>query len=184
MAVNTLELIDTLTKMTEQHLIRAKEYKILPSDQLIWQETPTRWNVLHNIEHLNRYGDFYLPEIEKSISSSKHHATEIFRSAWLGNYFAESMVYREKLNKMKTFKSKNPVNQQLSTEIIDTFIQQQHTTLALLEKAKRVDLAKAKTATTIARWLKISLGDVFRVVIYHNERHIIQANKSLEAQGK
>lgn len=169
--------------MTEQHLVRAKEYKNIPTHQLFWQQTPATWNVLHNMEHLNRYGDFYLPEIEKSISFSRHPATKTFRSAWLGNYFAESMVYREKLNKMKTFKSKNPINQQLSIKVIDTFIEQQHTTLFLLEKAKHVDLAKAKTATTIASWLKISLGDVFRVVIYHNERHIIQANKSLEAQG-
>ena len=102
---------------------------------------------------------------------------ENFKSGFLGNYFAKSMLPKEKLNKMKTFKDKNPIGSKLDKSTIDNFILQQEQILNLLEKAREVDLNKTKTAISISKWIKLKMGDTFRVVIYHNERHLVQANK-------
>ena len=137
--------------------------------------------MLECIEHLNLYGDFYLPEIENRIRQSKYPATSNFKSGWLGNYFAKSMLPREKLNKMKTFKDKNPLGSQLDKSTLDRFTQQQKKTLDLLDKARKVSLNHTKTSVSISKWITLKLGDTFRVVIYHNQRHLVQAANVLKA---
>lgn len=90
------------------------------------------------------------------------------------------MLPKEKLNKMKTFKDKNPIGSGLDKRTIERFINQQEQLLNLLDKSKEIDLNKIKTAISISKWIKLKLGDTFRVVIYHNDRHIVQANKILD----
>src|SRR5690606_40886810 len=103
-----------------------------------------------------------------------------FKSSWLGNYVAKSMLPKEKLNKMKTFKSMDPAGSDLNKNVLNRFIAQQNTLLDLLEAARKVSLTKTKTGISITPWLKLRLGDTFRVVIYHNLRHVLQAEKAKE----
>jgi len=49
--------------------------------------------------------------------------------------------------------------------------------LDLLDSSRAINLNTTKTAVSISKWIKLKLGDTFRVVIYHNDRHIAQANK-------
>jgi hypothetical protein len=123
------------------------------------------------------YGYFYLPEIQNRITASGFESSLFFKSGLLGNYFANILKPHEKLNKMKTLKDKNPIGSNLDRKVLSVFMQQQLETLALLEQAKSVSLSKTKTGISIAKWLKLKLGDTFRVVMYHNERHLAQANR-------
>lgn len=124
-------------------------------------------------------GTSYLPEIENRIKSAQSSINEEFKSGWLGNYFAVSMLPGEpgKMNKMKTFKSINPHGQLLSRDTIDRFLNQQKHMLQLLDAAEKVDLNKVKTSISISKFIKLKLGDTLRVVIYHNDRHIVQAER-------
>lgn len=130
--------------------------------------------------HLNLYGDFYIPEIRRRIESSKSLPNEKLKSGFIGNYFAKSMLPKEKLNKMKTFKDKNPIGKELEKSTIARFISQQQQLLKMLNKFKKIDLNKTKTAISISKWIKLKLGDTLRIVVYHYERHIGRANKILE----
>ena len=151
---------------------------------LNWKENPESWSALECIEHLNKYGDFYIPEITEKIKTSKHKSSEIFKSNWLGKYFSKSVSYNEDLNKMKTFRSMNPLNSKLNIQTIEKFINQQHEIIELLNQSKNVNLDKTKTAISISNLIKLKLGDTFRVLIYHNERHIKQAEKTIEKAQK
>ncbi len=182
MKVSNQVLIEDLNKRTREHIAKAKRYQQLELRKLNLKKTPEKWSLLECIEHLNRYGDFYLPEINRRIQSGKKAAQgAMFKSGWLGNYFAESMLPKEKLNKMKTFKSMNPAGSQLGMEVLEKFIKQQEELLVLLEKAKKMDLVKTKTAISISKLIKLRLGDTFRVVVYHNYRHIEQADTCLQS---
>ena len=81
---------------------------------------------------------------------------------------------------MKTFNDKNPIGSKLDKLTIERFILQQKEMLNLLEKSKKIDLNKTKTAISISKFIKLKIGDTLRVVIYHNERHLVQANKVLK----
>lgn len=179
MKISQKELIDDLVDRTHQVLNEAEQFNQLPNDILQWKPDSEKWGILECLEHLNRYGKFYLPEIEQRIKTAKP-AAQTFKSGWLGNYFALSMLPKEKLNKMNTFKNMNPTGSKLNREVIDDFIHQQKKMLNLLEACRKVDLNKTETSISISKWIKLKLGDTLRVVIYHNQRHIVQAQNALK----
>jgi len=185
MKIASVELIADLVERTRQNLNEAEALRQMPFDVLNHKPDHNTWSALECFEHLNLYGDFYLPEIRQQIKSRTHQSAAVFKSGLLGNYFAKSMLPKDKLNKMKTFKDKNPNGSNLSMEVIDRFIHQQKQMLDLLNDARHVNLHKTKTAISIASFIKLRLGDTFRVVIYHNQRHLVQAQSVIKtAQTK
>lgn len=169
-----LALNTTLRNLATSYLNHSEEL-------LNTKPTPESWSALECIEHLNRYGAFYLPEIERRLSANKKPASTFFKSGVLGNYFANSMKPKDKLNKMKTFKNMNPSGSQLDKQVITTFIDQCNTLEQLLEQARTHNLQKVKTAISISTLLKLRLGDTFRFFLYHNERHWKQAERAMKA---
>jgi len=47
----------------------------------------------------------------------------------------------------------------------------------LLIQAKAINLVKAKTPVSLTRLLKLRLGDTLRFLVYHIERHVLQAER-------
>ncbi|MCT4623498.1 MAG: DinB family protein [Schleiferiaceae bacterium] len=173
-------LIEDLIEHCRKNMNEAQAMSDLPLDILNHKETPEKWSALECLEHLNRYGDFYIPEINNRIKQSRFKADEWFKSGLRGNYFANSVKPREKLNKMNTFTNMNPVGSSLDKTTVDRFIDQQKQKIELLNASREVSLNKVKTAISISKIIKLKLGDTFRVVIYHNERHIVQAKRAIE----
>jgi hypothetical protein len=174
-------LIDDLIDLTRNNINQTEKFKQLSLSVLNRRTAPDAWSILECFEHLNLYGDYYLPEIAQQIEKNTTRSEETFNTGLLGNYFAKSMQPKAKLNKMKTFKDKNPLGGTLDKLVIEKFLVQQDRMLSLLADSRQVSLNKIKTGVSISKWIKLKLGDTFRVVIYHNERHIAQANKLFES---
>jgi hypothetical protein len=177
MELKSAKLVLELLETTKENISAVEKLSSQPIEKLNWKPNTESWSVLECIEHLNKYGDFYIPEITNKIKNSKHKSSEIFKSNWLGRYFSKSVAYHENLNKMKTFKSMNPINSKLDIKTLKRFTEQQQQVITLLNNAKTVNLDKTKTAISISKLIRLKLGDTFRVLIYHNERHIKQAEK-------
>jgi hypothetical protein len=180
MKTPTENLISDLLERTRQNLNRAEQLNTLDPEVLNYKTSPDSWSALECLAHLNFYGDFYLPEIDKRIKASRYPAEPVFKAGLLGNYFAKMMLPGEKMKPMKTLKSTNPNGSQLDKSTIEKFIQQQKKILQLLDNARKVSLNKTKASISIAPMLKLKIGDTFRVVIYHNDRHIAQAKRAVE----
>jgi len=176
-------LVQQLIEQTRLFINQAEKLKTQSIETLTWRSEPSSWNILECLEHLNLYGDYYLPEIEKSIRNSKTKSSVEFVSGRLGNYFAKSMLPKEKLNKMKTFKDKNPLNVDLNKAGIDRFINQQIKFIDLLNKSKSVNLNAVKIKTSISTLLRFRLGDTFQFLVNHNLRHFKQI-ENVEARMK
>ncbi|MBL4605411.1 MAG: DinB family protein [Flavobacteriaceae bacterium] len=182
MKINSLQLILELTEKVNSHLAYANFLKDKPHHELNRKSDVDAWSVLECLEHLNLYGHFYIPEIQQRVTTSRLPNSAEFKSGYLGNKFALSMLPKVGMKTMKTFKSKNPIHSKLTKEkVLDTFIDQQKEFLTLLKNSKEKNLTKTKTSTTIP-FLKFRLGDTLRFVIYHNERHVVQAKKMLADQ--
>lgn len=174
------ELVEELLQKTRSIKLDATTYLKLNLDDLRWRQGANEWNVLECLEHLNRYGAFYLPEIKRKIEAfSGTNPSDQFKPGILGNYFVSLIQPKETLNKMTTTKSMNPLNSSLDQSTIRQFIDQQQLLLTLLEKARTVDLNRIRTSVSISRFIKIRLGDTLRFVVEHNLRHITQANHLL-----
>lgn len=181
--METTALISNLLELTHQIKKEAISFQKLPDQLLHTRPRPASWSILECIEHLNRYGYFYIPEITIKINTSQYQTpSTIFKSGYLGNYFAKSMLPKANLNKMKAFNTMNPSNSHLNRDVLTVFIQQQDSLIALLEQAKTVNLNKTKTSISISKWIKLRLGDTLKIVIFHNLRHIIQAQNIIKNQ--
>lgn len=180
MVLSSKKLLQNLLETTRENINAVELLKKQSIEVLNKKQDSKSWSVLECIEHLNRYGDFYIPEITDKIKTSKHLQSETFKSNWIGKYFSKSVSYSDDLNKMETFTSMNPSGSKLDVKLLDVFIKQQHQIIELLNKATNVNLDKTKTAISISKLIKLKLGDTFRVLIYHNQRHVKQAEKTLK----
>lgn len=178
--MNSSTLLNELREITQTNIQEVNQLLELDLEQLNYKSSSESWSILECIEHLNRYGDFYIPEITQRIKHSNHGKSDSFKTGLLGDYFAKSMLPKEKLNKMKTFKSMNPNNSQLNAGVLDTFLNQQQQLLMILDQCEQVNLTKTKTSISISKLIKLRLGDTLRVVIYHNWRHVVQAKNVVE----
>ncbi len=180
MKIKSQLLLDELAKITRENLNYVQHLKTLSFEKLNARLSQDSWSALECIEHLNRYGDFYVPEIKNRIFASRSKSETDFKSGLLGNYFAQMMLPNDKPKKMKTFESMNPIYSKIDKEVLDVFIAQQNQLLELLKASQAISLNKTKTAISISKLIKLKLGDTFRFVIYHNQRHILQAKKVIE----
>jgi len=179
MKVSNEILIADLIDKTKANLNQAEKFKQLDSEALNYRGAADKWSVLECVEHLNLYGDYYLLEIESRMKAGKDKRSTQFKSGVLGNYFAKMMEPKKDFKKMKTPKDKNPIGSRLDSSVIEKFIEQQYKTLSLLDTARVLSLSKIKTSISISKVVKLKLGDTFRFIINHNERHLKQANDVL-----
>lgn len=182
MQVKINYLIDDLLKRVEKSTVSAQKLKQLSADELNFKKSANSWSILECIEHLNLYGDFYLSEIEKQILAGKSkRSSGIFKSGLIGNYFANAMLVKPngKIKKMKSPKDKNPCNSKLTIITVDRFLKQQDYLERLLKEARDIDLTKVKTSISLTKFIKLRLGDTFRFLVYHIERHVLQAERVL-----
>jgi hypothetical protein len=185
MELNSDALINELLLITERASDQVRKFKQLKDDQLNFRNSPDEWSVLECIEHLNLYGDFYLPEIERQVIVSKGgRKSGTFKSGIIGNYFANLMKVKDgKVKKLKSPKDKNPVNRDLTITSLERFLKQQELLKSLLQQAKTVDLTRTKVPISLTKFIKLRLGDTFRFFVYHIERHICQAESANRNQN-
>ncbi len=183
MTIKSEKLIAELIEVTKTNLNQLARFNDLPIDVLNFKENPESWSILECIEHLNIYGNYYLPEIKQRISKSQHTANIDFKSGLLGNYFVQMIMPKNgQIKKMKTAKENNPTGSKLDKKVLDIFEKQQQQMLGLLNQARIVNLSKTKTGVSISKMIKIKLGDTLRFVIYHNQRHLNQASRVMQLQ--
>jgi hypothetical protein len=186
------ELLRGLRRDTEE-LIRIAEREIVPlrPEQLLWKPVPGKWSVAQCLEHLNRYGLHYLPAMQSRIDAALVGGSRpepTFRSGWLGNFLIRTVqpmhTGSPRANrKYPSPKAYDPNRTGTTTaEALPTFLQQQRTTLELLERAQRVNLEAIRVPISITSLVQLRLGDCLRFVVVHNQRHVQQAQK-LVAKG-
>jgi uncharacterized damage-inducible protein DinB len=182
----TEDLINEL-KEDVQHIIGAAEHiRTKDKNKLVYQLNKDKWSVVQILEHLNAYGRYYLPAIAKAIEEDYSQRNAWFEPGFWGNYFTKSMKptnVHEIKNKMKTMKAYSFPNSLNVEKVENEFISQQHILLGLLDKAKDKNLNIIRVPITITRLIQLKLGDVFRFLIAHEQRHMIQARNTLKAVG-
>ena len=178
-------LLEDLRKDVEV-LLEGADFFRKEIDALLIPPMPGKWSIAQILEHLNSYGRIYLPQINKAISTSKTKRAAWFNSGVLGNYFTNTMKPKnvfEVKNKMKTFKAHTPDNNLNPGKVLDEFVEQQHTLLQLLEMANQKDTNAIRVPISISKFIKLKLGDTFRFLIAHEQRHFIQARNAIKTIG-
>lgn len=176
------ELLNQLQADVRQLIAHASLLKTEDPGILLEQPSPGKWSVIQVLEHLNGYGRYYLLAIERSLKQDKP-ATEYFNPGWLGDYFTRLMQPSEEgqvKNKMKAPKNNRPSALLDAFPVLNTFIEQQHYMLELLETAKGKNIGAIRIPVSISRLIKLKLGDTFRFLVAHEQRHFVQIRNTLQ----
>ncbi|HZF64594.1 MAG TPA: DinB family protein [Chitinophagaceae bacterium] len=185
MKIQQDRLIDSL-KNDIEIMLNCIQFFRTEKDALLIQPIPGQWSVSQIIEHLNTYGRYYIPAIDRAMASSSLQREAWFNSGALGNYFTNMMrpknVFEVK-NKMKTQKSHAPDNNLQPDKVLNEFEEQQQKLLQLLEVARNKNLNKIRIPISISKLVRLRLGDTFRFLIAHEQRHFIQARNAIKTIG-
>lgn len=172
------------------HTIK-EEFQTLGENQLNWKASPEKWSILQCLEHLNLTSRHYIPQMQMAVQkaiASNHSPVEYFKRGFIGNKMTTGT--RPKAdgkisNPIKTFKNYNPNNlpPSKSTQVVfDEFLKHHQDLLAIIAQSKMVNMNKIKVKSLLGSILKFKLGDAIEFLIAHEQRHVLQAQRVLEAQ--
>lgn len=179
---NTQALFTEITRITEENIATIqKRFQKLSDNQKHWKNKADNWNIIEVFSHLNEYAKYYHPAIEQRIELTRFkEPTDNFISSPLGRSAWKSMKLGKAKNVKRKFRAQKSYNPSITPEIIDEqgiehFERDQIELLNIIEKAKTVNVRKAKVAISISKLIRLRLGDALLFVVYHNERHVQQA---------
>lgn len=180
---SSIQLLENLQADTREMLLTITRLAKEDPELLMRQPGEGRWSVAQVIAHLNSYGRYYLPAIEAAINNTAYPQKEWFKPGWIGNYFTKMMLPGKNgqiANKMQSPKDHRPKADVHSKPVIDEFTLQQQWLLQLLEKAKQTDIGKIRVPVSISKLIKLKLGDTFRFLIAHEQRHFVQVERTMK----
>ncbi|MGK2863892.1 MAG: DinB family protein [Chitinophagaceae bacterium] len=182
----SVELLDALQEDVRQLVLEANYLNATDPGILLQVPATGKWSVIQVLEHLNSYGNYYLLAIERSLLLDRP-AKEFFIPGWLGDYFTKMMKPRYNgtiANKMQTPKDHRPSGHPDAFPVLNTFLEQQHYMLGLLETAKCKNISSIKTPISISKLIRLKVGDTFRFLIAHEQRHFVQIENTISLVKK
>ncbi len=187
MKYKTFKLLDQLHSSAEQHIhLAITEWQQLPTVRLTTQPAQGSWSAIECVDHLVSYGRYYLPAMEKAIANAAGTALSPgFNSSFLGNYFYKLMLPQTNgFPKKKMRSPKNHLPTQITDPeiVINEFISQLEKLQVLIRAAYKINISKAKVPISIAKFIKLSLGDTLLFYVAHISRHMLQAQRALQTE--
>jgi hypothetical protein len=181
--MNSKELIDNLISDTKT-IIETVEHKFKRLSQIDLNFKTNGWSINECIEHLNTADDHYIELFELRLASAiVIEPSNEFKFGLFGNYFTKSMKPKPDgtiPSKIKTLSKFEPKSDRIAI-CIEVFLKDQYKMLEILEKCRTVDLNKLKVHSAIGKIINFKMGDALRVVVAHNQRHILQAENVMRA---
>ena len=80
-ALNQSDLLQSLEKKVESHLLQVKNsFSNQKKDVLLQPSVSGGWSIAQCLEHLNSYGDYYLPAIQSALNQPEGKSYKLFKS--------------------------------------------------------------------------------------------------------
>lgn len=182
----TEDLINELKGDIHKLIASVEQMKEAEKAKLIYQYSKKDWSVVQVVEHLNAYNRFYLPQIERVLAERNDTRNAWFNSGFWGDYYTKMMkptnVFEVK-NKMKAIKKFTFPNSLNVNTVFDEFIKHQQKLLQLLDASSERDLNAIKVPLINSKLIKLKLGDTFRFLVAHEQRHMVQARNTMRRIG-
>ncbi|HUF11389.1 MAG TPA: DinB family protein [Rhodothermales bacterium] len=160
-----------------------QELKWLSLAQLQWKPSPSAWSILECAEHLVLTARAYHPVLAEAIATAERGSSDTtYSPTLLGRLFIKAVSPDPKL-KVKTLESVTPARSGLSAAVLDNLLSVQTERRALLEQTAGVDINRVKIRSPLNRFLRLSAGEAFTVLIRHEERHLQQADRVRGHEG-
>ena len=179
--ISTSALFDEVTDITLNNIAYIDaSISLLSEEQLTWKNASKDWNIKEVLAHLNEYAKHYHSKFEKKIDTTRFRDPKEFytssplgKSTWNTVKLGKSNNIKRKLKSQKYF---NPliVPSIVTDSIVEEFKISQNDLLRIIERAKEINIRKAKISIPLNQAIRFRFGDALLFVVYHNQRHLQQ----------
>jgi hypothetical protein len=184
---DTQRLIDVLQGSLRQQLAHVEEWRALPVERLHQPPAPGRWSVMEVLEHMNLSSGHYHQRLHQLYTDTPHRLQyrATFRPGFWGDRFTQGMMPRPDKSigwKMRTLPMFEPRPRHVEGwQALDRIAAMSRDMIDLLEKARQLGLEGARIGSTLGPLLRFKPGDAFRFPVAHQERHMLQIERTLAA---
>ena len=157
----------------------------LSDEQFAWQPAPESWSVAQCIDHLNVTARQYLPMLDEGVADAIRrglYSAGPYSYNWVGRLMVYLVEPTTRL-RGKAPKAFQPAPGRPRHDVMAAFRAYQVQYVDRLRQANGLNLARARVASPVARWVRMPLGSGFAMMIAHERRHLAQARRVLSAEG-
>ena len=183
MKLNKADVAQQTQRKIDEANHQVRQLQQQPADALRHCPRPNAWSALDCVEHMNLFYDDYLPRVEAAVRGGTASSTSTYTPGFFRKMMIDSLRPQQgkRRMKIKTFKKMTPKTDDKPAEPVFTAFFKHHAHLEeLLTQATSLNWNKAKVASAIGPILRFKLGDCFRLLLAHTERHLLQAQEALE----
>lgn len=158
----------------------------LPDATLRHRPAEGSWSPVEIIDHLNFYAGYYTQAMAKAVQGAKETRPARFRGGWLGHYFTRIIgpapEGEQLTTKMRSPRDARPAPPaELDPQAgIKQLLEYQEALLRLLNQAEHIQLDRYRVPISLSRFIRLRLGDTFRFVIAHQQRHFQQLDRAIQ----
>lgn len=172
------ECIDRIQQVSEDAMFA---FENLNEMQLNWKPNADSWSVGQCLDHLIVSNRLYFPIFDSILNGTKKKTfwerLPFMPKVW-GNAIVKALAPSNK-DKTKTFPVFEPSQSQIPTAILSNFVKNNE---QLIQYFQRLDGADHNIIITspVAKFVTYSLGNTFKLLTNHEERHFLQAKRVME----
>ncbi len=155
-----------------------KQFSGLSENQINWKPSEEKWSVGECIDHLVVTHKLYNSRIKElqPLFEDLGEGSFKFKHSFSGRMILK-YVDPNSTTRAKTFKVFKPSMRQINTNIIRSFCEEVETMISFAGKLHGADLTKIKISSPVTRLLRMNVGDALLINLYHDKRHLNQAEK-------
>jgi hypothetical protein len=183
-----LQKADLSTVLAEGRLLAdetKRAFSTLSATHINWKPSEGEWSVGQCFDHLIISNRPYFSIVDEILQGRKR-PRPWERMPLLPALFAKLLINTlrpDSGRKVKARKAFYPSRSQIDPAIVTSFLDQQDRLLHLMEASRGLDLEGITITSPVSSLITYSLMDAYRIVVVHEENHLVQARRVLEMPG-
>jgi DinB superfamily len=157
----------------------------LDSRQINWKPNIDSWSIGQCFDHLMTTNRQYFPQFDHVITGKKR--TTLWQSMpFLPGFFGNlvfGIISPTSEKKYKAPQKFQPSASEINPRIISNFVEHQSEVVGKMKATQGIDLEKMIIYSPATKVVIYSLYDAFRIIVAHERRHFIQAQRVMNAEG-
>jgi hypothetical protein len=178
------EYIENLiTKLEDVSRSAESGFGTLTPGQLNWKPSDNQWSIAQCLDHIIVSNETYYPQLEKIISgkwkNSLWQNMPYLHKMW-GKILLKS-VSPDTVKKVKTSRVFYPASSGIPRTIIKEFVSHNKSLTEFMIRSSQANHDKIVITSPVSAFITYSLRDTFTILTLHEERHLQQAKRVMDA---
>lgn len=174
-----------MEELAKANLMALHELRTISHSQFNWKPKPHKWSIGQIIDHIiNTDHSFFagIRDVLEEGTETKYISEKPYQSSFAKKIKIKSWGPKYKLRKTcPDFLI--PATGFVPSSIFDDFEAHQAKLIDYINRADGLDLKNLKTKNLVQLWSNLNLGDLFHILLNHQARHLLQAQKVLKLKG-